>query len=227
MTGLVVVLIALTVTPVFVVNSFRALSNGWFVRHELGRDDFPVDRYGIDDDDRLALALVGLRSIEPGGEGIALLERATLPDGSTAFDSRELRHMSDVRELLGIAFRAQLVVVVVLVVLGFALRRSVRWRAVVPRGLLVGALLTFAVALLAVPTILLGFDGFFLRFHEVFFSGDSWRFSNTDTLLRIYPETFWQDTARFAAGMVIAQAVVVAIVAALWLRGLRRPETLS
>ncbi len=222
MPGLVVVLIALSVPPIFVVNAFRALSNDWFVRYELARDDFPVDRYGLDDDERLALALVGLRSIEPGGAGIALLERATLPDGSSAFDSRELRHMTDVRRLLGIAFRVQLVVVVIVVALGFLLRRSRRWRAVVPRGLLVGSLLTFVVAIVAVPTIVLGFDGFFLRFHEVFFSGDSWRFSNTDTLLRIYPEAFWQDTARFAAGMVVAQGVVVAAVCGLWLRTLRR-----
>jgi integral membrane protein (TIGR01906 family) len=219
----VVALVALTVTPVFVVNAFRVLANDWFVRYELGRDDFPVDRYGLDDADRLALAIVGLRSIEPGGEGVALLERARLPDGSSAFDGRELRHMRDVRERLGIAFRAQLLVVVVIVTLGFTLRRSVRWRVVVPRGLLVGALATLAIALLVVPTILLGFDGFFLRFHELFFSGNSWRFSNTDTLLRIYPETFWQDTARFAAAMVVAQAVVVAVVAALWLRRLGGP----
>ena len=63
------------------------------------------------------------------------------------------------------------------------------------------------------PVILLGFDGFFLRFHEVFFSGDTWRFSDTDTLLRIYPETFWQDTAKLAAAIVVAQAVVLGLAA--------------
>ena len=52
-----------------------------------------------------------------------------------------------------------------------------RLRTVVPLGLLAGALATLAVALLAVPLILLGFDGFFVRFHEVFFSGDTWRFT--------------------------------------------------
>ena len=66
--------------------------------------------------------------------------------------------------------------------------------------------------------ILLGFDGFFLRFHEVFFSGDTWRFSDTDTLLRIYPETFWQDTAKLAAAIVVAQAIVVGLAAAWWIR---------
>ena len=75
--------------------------------------------------------------------------------------------------------------------------------------------------MLAVPVILLGFDGFFLRFHEVFFSGDSWRFSSTDTLLRIYPEVFWQDTAQLAAGIVVVQAVAVVLLAGWWLRRLR------
>ena len=69
--------------------------------------------------------------------------------------------------------------------------------------------------------ILLGFDGFFLRFHEVFFSGDTWRFSDTDTLLRIYPETFWQDTAKLAAAIVVAQAVVVGLAAGWWVRRIR------
>ena len=221
MTGLVVILIAITVTPIFVVNAFRILSSDWFVRYELGQDGFPADRYGLAGEDRLALALTGLRSIQPASEGIALLERATLPDGSPAFDGRELRHMADVRRLLGNALRLQLVVVGILFALAIGLRRSSRWRTVVPRGLQIGAFLTFAIVLLAVPIILLGFDDFFLRFHEVFFSGDTWRFSTTDTLLRLYPEAFWQDTSQLVAGTVVLQAVAVSILATWWLRRLR------
>jgi integral membrane protein (TIGR01906 family) len=221
-TGVVVALIAITVMPIFVVNAFRVLSTDTFVRYELERDDFPEDRYGLAGEERLALALTGLRSIQPGGEGIRLLERATLPDESPAFDGRELRHMTDVRRLLGQTLRLQLVLVGVFLVLGIALRHSLRWRAVVPRGLRLGALLTFAVALLAVPVILLGFDDFFVQFHSVFFDGDSWTFSTSDTLLRLYPETFWQDTSQLAAAIVVLQAVVVTILSTLWLRRLRR-----
>ena len=101
------------------------------------------------------------------------------------------------------------------------LHRSRRWRSVVPWGLLLGSLLTIGIAVLAVPVILLGFDGFFLRFHEVFFNGDTWRFSETDTLLRIYPETFWQDTAKLAAAIVVAQAIVVGLAAGWWIRRIR------
>jgi len=70
--------------------------------------------------------------------------------------------------------------------------------------------------------ILLGFDGFFVRFHEIFFSGDSWQFSNADTLIRIYPEQFWIDVSRITAGLAVLQAIVLAALAWWWLRSARR-----
>ena len=220
--GLVlVVLIAVAVPPALVVNALRVLATDTFVRHELDREGFPPDRLGLSATEREALALVGLRSIRPGTDGIALLERATLPDGSPAFDERELSHMDDVRRLFGAALRVQLVVAVAIAILALALAPTTL-RRVVPRGLLAGALATLVVAVLAVPVILLGFDRFFTRFHEVFFEGDSWRFSTTDTLLRLYPERFWEDVSRFAAALTVGQAVVLALLAWWWLRVLRR-----
>lgn len=224
---LVVAAIALTVTPILVVNAFRVLATDTFVRHEIDRGGLPPDRYGLTTAERRGLALTGLDSILPGSEGIVLLRRATLPDGLTAFDSRELRHMGDVRTRLGISYRAQFAVLAILLVLTVALFRSPRWRSVVPWGLVAGSLVTIGIAVLAGLVILLGFDSFFLRFHELFFSGQSWRFSDTDTLLRIYPEAFWQDTALLAAAMVVAQAVAVGLAAAWWLRRLRRPTALA
>ena len=210
-------LIAVVVPPMLVVNGFRVLATDTFVRWELGRDGFPQDRYGLTHDQREALALTGLESIRPGSEGIVLLERATLPDGSQAFDQRELSHMRDVRTLFGAALRGQLVAALVIAALALGLART-RLRTVVPRGLLAGALLTLAIAVLAVPFILLGFEDFFTRFHEVFFHGDSWRFSNTDTLIRLYPDRFWQDVSRLAAAITVAQALVLAPLAWWWAR---------
>jgi integral membrane protein (TIGR01906 family) len=216
-----VVAIAVSVTPILVVNAFRVLATGTFVRAELGRDGFPPDGYGFTTDERKELALLGLRSIQPGSDGIVLLGRARLPDGSPAFGLRELTHMRDVRRLFGIALRGQLVVLAVIAALALGLART-RFRTVVPLGLLAGAVTTLAIAVLAVPLILLGFDGFFVRFHEVFFSGDSWRFNNADTLIRIYPEQFWQDVSRLAAGIAVAQALVLVPLAGWWHRAARR-----
>jgi integral membrane protein (TIGR01906 family) len=216
-----VVVIAVVTPPTLIANAMRLLATDTFVRNELGRDGFPPDSYGFTDEQREALALLGLRSIQAGSEGIVLLERATLPDGSPAFDERELSHMADVRALFVPIQRGSLVVLLAIAVLALALART-RLRAVVPRGLLAGALATLAVAILLVPVILLGFDGFFTRFHEMFFEGDTWRFSSTDTLIRIYPERFWEDVSALAAVITVGQALVLAPLAWWWLRSVRR-----
>jgi integral membrane protein (TIGR01906 family) len=219
----VAVLVALAVPAILVLNGFRVLATDTFVEWELGRDGFPRDPYGLDTAQRTALAKLGLRSIEPGSEGIALLERANLPDGSPAFGERELTHMRDVRSLFGVALRAQLVAALAIAVLALSLLRT-RLRAAVPAGLLAGSLATLAIAVLAVPLILLGFDGFFVRFHEIFFSGDSWQFANSDTLIRIYPEQFWVDVSRITAGVAVAQAILLAGLSWWWLRTARRSD---
>jgi len=219
--ALLAVAIALSLTPILIVNSFRVLATGTFVRFELGRDGFPPDRYGLSTGQREDLALAGLRSIEPGSEGVVLLERARLENGSPAFGYRELAHMRDVRRLFGIALRAQLIVMIAIGALALLLART-RVRTAVPLGLVAGALGTLAIAVAAVPVILLGFDGFFVRFHEIFFSGDSWQFNDADTLIRIYPEVFWQDVSRLAAAITVAQAIVIAPLAWWWYRTARR-----
>jgi integral membrane protein (TIGR01906 family) len=216
---LLVVAIALVVPPTLVVNALRVLATESFTRWELDR--LEPDAHGLTPEQREALALRGLESIRPGSSGIELLEQARLPDGSRAFDERELSHMKDVRRVFGQALRAQLLSLLVLAGVALALSRS-RFQTLVPRGLLVGALATLGVAVLAVPVILLGFDAFFTRFHEMFFEGDSWRFSNTDTLIRVYPEQLWIDVSRIAAALTVVQAIVLAGVSWWWLRAIRR-----
>ena len=223
-TWTIAVLIALAVPAILVVDGFRVLATDTFVERELGRDGFPPDLYGFTTEQRTALAKLGLRSIEPGSEGIVLLERATLSNGGPAFEPRELQHMQDVRTLFGAALRAQLVAVIVIALLGLGLWRT-RLRTAVPAGLLAGCVATLAIAVLAVPLILLGFDEFFTRFHEIFFSGDSWRFSSADTLIRIYPETFWVDVSRITAGLAVAQAIVLGALSWWWLRAAGRRDT--
>jgi integral membrane protein (TIGR01906 family) len=38
---------------------------------------------------------------------------------------------------------------------------------------------------------------FFTIFHELFFTGDSWQFLFSDTLIRLFPMRFWQDAFLF------------------------------
>lgn len=216
-----VVAVTLVTPAVLVVNGLRVVANDWIVRFEYGRSGFPEDRYGLSRAERTELALIGLDSITPGTEGTALLERAELPDGTPAFTEREIDHMDDVRRVFGRALRLQLAAVVSLALLALALART-SLRTAVPAGLLAGALLTLAVAVLAVPIILLGFEGFFSRFHELFFDPGTWRFPTSDTLIRLYPERFWEDVSQLVAALTLVQAIALAPLAWWWTRRARR-----
>src|SRR3990172_879247 len=73
------VLVAILVPPLLVVTSLRIVANDWIVHFEYRWGGVPADRYGLTRGERTDLALTGLRSILPGGEGVALLRDARLP----------------------------------------------------------------------------------------------------------------------------------------------------
>ncbi len=116
-----VVVIALLVPLLFVGNGLYLLTHGWFVRAEYARPGFPPDELGMKTPERTRLAIVGLHSIVPWHrDGTDRLREARLDDGSVAFDAHELRHMSDVRRLLGILLALHAVALVALIVLASA-----------------------------------------------------------------------------------------------------------
>lgn len=204
---------------IVVVNGFRLVATGPFVRGEYAARTLPAD-VGLSLDQRRELALLGLESIRPRSRGGALLEEARLPDGTPAFNGRELAHMHDVRVVFRRALRVQTALAAILLGLAIALWRT-RYRTLVPAGLAGGGAATVIGATVMVPFVLLGFDGVFVRFHELFFEGDSWRFAARDTLLRVYPERFWEDTSVVIAALVVIQAALCALVGALWFRRVR------
>lgn len=208
--------IALLVPPLLAVGPTRVLANDWFVRFEYRRDGFPADPYGMTRAERTRLALIGLRSILPSErEGIGLLRQARLRDGRPAFRDKELRHMGDVRRIVGVLFPLQPALLGILAALAAV---GGRCRRALVRGLQLGAALTLAVA--AVTAILVALDAvaFLDGFHTLFFEGESWRFAETDTLRRLFPDRFWSDTAVLLGAGAAGQAAVVLGAATLWLR---------
>ncbi len=204
---------------VLVAGGFRALSSDWYVRHQIAA--LPAERYGLSSDERARLAIAGLRSIEPGGSGLDVLRLTELPDGSPAFDAREIRHMADVRRLYVPLMHVHTASWSALLVALLVSLRVRRLRAGLARFLRMGALATLGVAVLLVPFILFGFDSFFTRFHEVLFPAGGWRFSETDTLRRVYPDRFWSGVATATAALVVAQTLILGLAGHLWLRRVR------
>lgn len=210
---IVVTLVALAVPLVLLVDGVHVIAHGWYIRFEYGRDGFPRDPYGLTTGQRTDLAAVGLRSILPWERaGTGLLREARLPDGDPAFGGREVRHMGDVRALVWGLFVAHAAALVAIAALA-ALRAT---RPLLGRGLRLGAILTLALAGFVAVFVLVSPIGFLGGFHRVFFSGDSWRFAETDTLRRLFPDRFWSDTA-IALGVATA-AQAAALLGAAWLR---------
>jgi integral membrane protein (TIGR01906 family) len=217
--------IAVAVPAVLVVNGIRLVTDDHYVRAVYDFGGVPDDRYGLPADDRERLALVGLRSIEPSSEGIVLLREAKLANGEPAFNARELAHMEDVRTAVTRAYRFQVIAVVAIGVLAVLLSLLGSTRALVPVALVRGAALTVVVSVVVGIVATTSYSSFEEPFHTVFFEGDTWRFEETDTLRRLYPDRFWLDTAVVIGVLAVLQAALLFAVARLWARrvGVRRP----
>ena len=152
---------------------------------------------------RTDLALLGLRAVDPlRGESVAIMRPARLPDGTRAFQADELRHMRDVRAWLWRLLVLELAVAAALVAL------VVTARPAAARALTWGGLATFAVGVVALVAMLIDFDAVLLGFHRLLFKGDTWHFANTDTLIRVYPDRFWNWTGIAVGILVVAQALL-------------------
>jgi integral membrane protein (TIGR01906 family) len=210
--------VALVVPAILAVNGIRLATNDRYVRAVYEHGGVPQDGRGLSEIDRTTLALAGLHSITPSSEGIGPLRAAQLPDGSPAFNAREIRHMADVRALVDRAYRFQVFVLLAIAALAVVLgiRRSTR--SVVPAALGRGALLTIALAVVVAVVGTTSYDWFETPFHAAFFEGDSWRFVETDTLRRLYPDRFWLDTTIFVGGIAVVQAAVLYPIARVWAR---------
>jgi integral membrane protein (TIGR01906 family) len=219
------VAVTLVVPAILAVNGIRLVTNEHYVEAVYDYGGVPDDRYGLGSATRERLALVGLESIQPSSEGISLLRDARLPNGEAAFNARESTHMEDVRTAVSRAYRFQLIAVVAIGVLAVLFGLLGSLRALVPVALARGAVLTVVVAVVVGVVASTSYGAFETPFHWLFFEGETWRFEETDTLRRLYPDRFWLDTAIAIGVLCVLQAILLFIGARFWARraGARRP----
>jgi integral membrane protein (TIGR01906 family) len=207
--------IIVAVPIVLVVTPIRVLMHPRWVLFEYARPNFPADYFGFSTQERTRLAITGIESII-GPRGVVVLQEARLEDGSPAFVEREVSHMLDVRVVTGNIYLAQVAFLIAAVVAVIALTRQRETRAAAPAALWTGAIATVVLLAALVFFVLTGFDSFFTAFHRVFFSGDTWLFNFSDTLIRLYPPQFWFDAATVIGVTSIVEAVVLGVVAWWW-----------
>ncbi|MFN4320085.1 MAG: TIGR01906 family membrane protein [Aquificaceae bacterium] len=142
---------------------------------------------------RLNIAKLGLRSVlsDKGMEEFK---------GSGLFNYREIKHMEDVKKLLGFLFAFLYVGLPAWLFLFLSLKNLREMGKV----LFFGALLMELFALFVLFASFVDYEWLFVTFHNLFFDPYSWRFREEDMLLRVYPMDFWYKATIYTALMVFS-----------------------
>jgi integral membrane protein (TIGR01906 family) len=174
----------------------RLLLTPAFPQVEYRTPGFPVDEFGFTLQDRLHWSTLSIDYLVNNAD-ISYLGNLTFPDGSPLFNERELSHMHDVKQVVKPVLWIGYTIWFLIVGLGLWARLGGWWHEYL-RGLRRGGWLTLGLVVVLGVFAGVSFWQFFTIFHELFFSGGSWLFLYSDTLIRLFPLPFWQDAFLFA-----------------------------
>ncbi|MGB7537285.1 MAG: TIGR01906 family membrane protein, partial [Anaerolineales bacterium] len=161
-----------------------------FVEWEYRRPGFPADPYGFTTTERIQWANIS-REYLLSNAGDDFFAPYRLADGSPLYNEREVQHMVDVHAIV----QKAMVIFAVLGILYLAGGAFLFWkdRELLRRALAAAGIGTFGFLILVLVTVALAWDWAFVGFHRVFFTGETWLFPYSDTLIRLFPVAFWQD----------------------------------
>ena len=184
-------LIALTLPFMLIMLSIRILFTPLFLNIEYKMPGFPVDTFGFSTEDRLIWGKASMQYLF-NTEGSQLLEDLRYEDGTSIYNQRELSHMVDVKILLQTALKIFYALGgLYLFIIGLVYNR--KWIKTFWLALSNGGWLTIGIIALILSSIAISFDALFTTFHKIFFTGDTWLFYYSDTLIRLFPMRLWRD----------------------------------
>lgn len=211
------VIVAIIFPVLTLIAAIRLVATPGFLAMAYARPGFPADLFGFSSAERLTYGSYGVDYLN-NFAGPEFLSGLVTPNGGSLFTSSEVQHMVDVKNLIGFAYVLGAILALVFIICIWYLAK--RYAGGVRRALFSGALVTLAAIAGLVAIALTGWERFFSGFHALFFSAGTWTFSLQDTLIRLYPEQFWVDSAATIAGLIIATVIIVLI--SCWPTGRRR-----
>ena len=200
---------------ILVLTSVRMLMTDSFVRFNYTIPGFPEDRYGFTEEDRLLHAPIALEYLL-NDAGVEFLGDQRFEDGSPVYNARELGHMEDVKDVTRAALNVWRIGLLAVLALSVVLWRvagtQFLWEAW--QG---GAKLTAIIMLVLLVGLIAAFSVLFVFFHQVFFDPDTWTFLFSDTLIRLFPQRFWEVTFGTVAAATLLQAGLLYLISRLLL----------
>ncbi len=212
-------LLIVLLLPVFLVlTNVRVLMTSSFAQWEYAKPDFP-DPTLVPLERRQPIVDTTLAYVKGAGDE-SLIADLTFDDGRPVYNQREIRHLTDVRVLVRQTSLLH-VAAGLIILLGTAyLVWSGRSQSAA-RALASGSALTVGIIGAIGIIAAFAFRFFFVRFHRAFFTGETWIFPTTDTLIQVFPEKFWFDASLLIVILTLVEAAAIGILALTWL-GIRR-----
>lgn len=198
--------VIVVLVPVWLVlGSVQLLVTDRYLALEYGRADFPHDHSAFNFKQHLTYAEANFQFVRDrlGHDALATPRLA----GRALYNEREIQHMHDVQSVYQTAGLVWKVAGVLLLLAGLALARRPALASAIKWGGLTTAGVVAALALFAASA----WQVWFVAFHEIFFAPGTWTFSYTDTLILLFPERFWFDTALALSGLTLVTGLAVAV----------------
>lgn len=183
---------------------------GVWIEFEYARRAPDLDELDLSPSERVDL---GRETVEyllnKGQEMLVLTDPAS---NAGLLNDREIRHMRDVKRLTQSVmwlYKFTLLIFVMSLLMVLKRRRS---RLLLPYLLVAGGLISLTLVTLMMAFVFLAWDQFFAGFHQLFFEEGTWLFYAEDTIIRLFPEVFWIDTAAAIILITAIGSVVFSIV---------------
>ena len=202
------IVITVALPFVIVLSNVRLVLLPWFPVFEYSRNGFPSDPYGMTIDERRVHARRAVDYLL-NGDGIEFLAEQRFADGTSLYNERALRHMQDVKVVVGVVLWVWRVATILAIISGLVLVRDPGTRSLLRGALMIGATIVVVILLGLLLYIMLNFNSFFTNFHRVFFESGTWTFSYSDTLIRLFPLRFWSDVALLISGASLLEGFLV------------------
>jgi integral membrane protein (TIGR01906 family) len=200
------VLISIIIPVFLLMTAIRLLITPEYPKIEYNMPGFPADPYGFTKQDRLYWSQFAIDYLT-NSAGINYLSDLHFPDGSPLYNERELSHMVDVKNLVQAMIKAWWILLAALIGLGIWAWRS-SWLSYFWYGVSRGGWATIGMIVAILVATAISFEGLFTEFHRIFFTGSSWIFLWSDTLIRLFPLPFWRDGFIFMGAVTILSALL-------------------
>lgn len=202
---LVICLPILIITTVlrWEINNIRLYQNGF-------------EKYGISEVtgiDEQQLESVVQHLIKYFNSKVDTVQYTVIREGQqfTMFNEKEIIHLEDVRNLIQLDYRIQLLVLLVMItcVLVLLLGLKEKWLALI-KSLFWGSIITLSLMIFLAFWAIIGFERLFILFHVVSFSNKLWILDpSKDYLIMMFPGGFFYDMALLGFGAVILVSLII------------------